>query len=341
MIEHRTERAGLIVAGADEAPCDLDVPRRLDFAGEFGAEINSFIPFVHFLHRSGRMAGRVVTTYAGMRAFYFFLDDRQIEFRDEPRRYVPPALRPAWLPNRDDHATIRSPFEVFPDYRARFRSGMFAADRPLLVVHNKVTPEWGQAPVNMLPLDLLDRIFGMLGRWFRIVYLRPGMRGTPPGYSVDHQPDLPFDDLAVLRGHPDVVMFDELSEAFAPALSYNEVKLRLYADAHFHITVQGGNAHLLSLFKGGMVAVFHRAGQEIFHSYAHGHFSYAAAPPPLWLICRDTAALLRGVTLFPQARLSGDTVVLPTGAGAVAASLSPLAQIEMRPSGLPGGIGQA
>jgi hypothetical protein len=330
MIENRTLAAG-------EAMLERELPQRLDFVGEFGAEVNSFIPFVYFLHLNGRMEGRVVTTYAGMRVYYYFLDDRQIEFRDETRCYVPPGLRPFWLPNRDDHASVRTPFEVFPDYRAQFRSGMFAADRNLLVVHNKVTPEWGQAPVNMLSLDLLDRIFGVLGPLFRIVYLRPGLRGTPAGYSGDHQPDLAFDDLALLRNHPDVVIFDDLSEAFAPDLSYNEVKLRLYADAHFHITVQGGNAHLLSLFKGGMVAIYHRAGQEIFHSYARGHFSYAASPPPLWLICRDAVELLGSLPLFRVARLAGDEIMLPGDEADVAAALSPDAQLQSRAS-VPHGV---
>ena len=99
--------------------------------------------------------------------------------------------------------------------------------------------------------------------------------GTPAGYSVDHQPDLRSDDLDLLRQHAQVEIFDEMAASLAHIMSFNETKLRLYAHADFHITVQGGNAHLLSLFSGGMVAILHRAGQEVRHSYAHGHFIYA------------------------------------------------------------------
>lgn len=302
------------------------LPERLEFVGEFGAEINSFVPFIHWLHLAGLMPGRRIRTYRGMRPFYFFLDAGQIEETDAKRHFVFPEQRPSWLPTRDDHASRRTAFEVFPDYRARFRTGMFRMAKPLLVIHNKVTPEWDLPPVNVLPLDLLDHLFRVLAPRFHIVYLRPGLLGVPAGYSADHQPDLAFADLELLRRHPEVELFDEMAATLAHAMPYNEVKLRLYAHADFHITVQGGNAHLLSLFSGGLVAILHRLGQEIRHSYLHGHFSYAASPPPRWLICRDAAQLARCIPLFQEAQMVAGQVLLgPRHAGTVQA-LSPAAQ---------------
>lgn len=303
-----------------------ELPDRLDFAGEFGAEVNSFLPFVYWLHRAGLLRGRRIRTYQGMRPFYFFLDPEQIEETDAPRRFVFPHDRPAWLPNRDDHAATRSPFEMFPDFRAHYRDGLFNLGRPILVVHNKVTPEWGRPPVNIFPIGLLDRIFDALAPSFHLVYLRPGLLGTPPGYSADHQPDLPFEDLALLRQHPAVEIFDEMAQAMASAMPFNEVKLRLYAHADFHITVQGGNAHLLSLFSGGLAAILHRAGQEIHHSYANGHFRYAAAPPPRWLICRNEAEVVRSLPLFRDATIVDGQVLLPPAHAAALHALSPATQ---------------
>ncbi|MBV9812095.1 MAG: hypothetical protein JO326_05055, partial [Acetobacteraceae bacterium] len=180
-------------------PFTADLPPRLLVEGEFGAEVNSFVPFIHWLHHAGLMQGRQVCTYAGMRPFYFFLPDDAVEEEARPRRYVPPPERPAWLPNRDDHQARRSPFELFPDYRAAYRDGRFNRTKPLLVIHNKATLEWYRPPVNVIPLALLDALFGALGDCFHIVYLRPGILGTPAGFSADAQPDFPFDDQAVLR----------------------------------------------------------------------------------------------------------------------------------------------
>lgn len=309
-------------------PCAVDLPARLDFAGEFGAEINSFVPFVYWLHRAGLLRGRAIRTYQGMRPFYFFLSPGQIEEVVTPRQFVFPQNRPAWLPNRNDHRASRSPFEMFPDYRAHYRNGLFDVGKPLLVMHNKVTPEWGRPPINMLPVALLERLFDTLATDFHLVYLRPGLMGTPHGYSADHQPDLPFDDLALLRRHPKVEVFDEMAASLAHAMPYNETKLRLYAHADFHITVQGGNAHLLSLFSGGLVAILHRAGQETRHSYARGHFTYAASPPPRWLICRSETELERCLPLFRDAAVVDGQVLLPPEHAATLRALSPKAQQE-------------
>ena len=248
---------------ASPFPLTAELPETLEFTGEFGAEVNSFVPFIHWLSQAGLMRGRRIRTYAGMGAFYFFLDADQIAEKSEPRRFVWPVGRPPWLPTRDDHGVRRSAFESFPDYRARYRDGSFETDKPLLVVHNKYSVEWGRDPVNYLPLDLLQHAFAELGDRYQIVYLRPGILGEPAGYSRDHQPDLGFGDLALVRSFPEVWLFDELVAEIRPRTGYNEFKLRLYAHTSCHITVQGGNAHLAALFSGGLVAILHRFGQEI------------------------------------------------------------------------------
>ncbi|MBV9537997.1 MAG: hypothetical protein JOY70_03575, partial [Acidisphaera sp.] len=106
----------------------------------------------------------------------------------------------------------------------------------------------------------------------------------------------------------------------------NEAKLRLYAHADFHITVQGGNAHLLPMFPGGMVAILHRFGQEIRHSYRHGPFAYASATRPRWLICRDAEELWLTVPLFRDALLADGQVLLPPCHAHTVRALSPAAQ---------------
>jgi hypothetical protein len=251
------------------------LPAQLCFEGEFGAEINSFVPFVHWLWAAGALGARQIVTYRGMTPFYGFLPQDQIIEQDIPRRYVPPQERPAWLPTRDDHGPRARTYELFPDYRALYANDLFVGDdRPLLVLHNKFCTEWGREPVNFLPLDLLAEVLVQLGERFRIIYSRPGI--APPGadYSADHQPDHDLGEREFLAAFPDVTIFEELAAQLAPAYGYNQLKLMLYANTYFHITTQGGNAHLAALFGGSLMLVYHLAGQELHHSYRAGRPHY-------------------------------------------------------------------
>jgi hypothetical protein len=108
----------------------------------------------------------------------------------------------------------------------------------------------------------------------------------------------------------------------------NEVKLRLYAQTYHHITVQGGNAHLLSMFSGGIVAILHRAGREIHHSYAHGHFTYAASPPPRLLICRTWDDVLRCIPVLRDSVMVDGQMLLPPAHAATLRALSPAERCE-------------
>ena len=312
-------------------PLTAELPGVLEFTGEFGAEVNSFIPFVYWLHQAGLMRDRWVRTYAGMRAFYFFLDPSQLVEKSEPRRFTWPAQRPAWLPTRDDHAARRSPFEMFPDYRTHYRDGSFETEKPLLVVHNKYSAEWGHPPINYLPPELLWHVFEELGERFQIVYLRPGIVGAPAGYSGDHQPDLAFHDLEIVRNFPDVWLFDELAREIRPRATFNELKLRLYAHTWCHLTVQGGNAHLAALFAGGMVAILHRVGQEIRHSYRHGHFAYAAHPAPTYLICRTVEEVMEAASVLRTCVIGAGRVLASAHCAQTVSALSPETQCAGQP----------
>jgi hypothetical protein len=234
--------------------------------------------------------------------------------------------RPVWLPTRDDHQSRRNAFEAFPDYRNRYRNALFASDKPLLVVHNKYTHEWQGPPVNFLSVPMLDTLFQGLGDRFTIIYTRPGIKAPQASFSGDHQADLTLGDRPLVRRHPSVLLFEDLVAAMAHELSYNELKLMLYANTHFHITVQGGNAHLASLFQGSLIGILHRFGQEIAHAYQHGHFQYAANPRPDYLICRSEEELLLALDVFARSTVICGRAIMPADAADIAAALSPEAQ---------------
>jgi hypothetical protein len=128
------------------------------------------------------------------------------------------------------------------------------------------------------------------------------------------------------RRFPDVWLFDELARELRPRADYNELKLRLYAHAWFHLTAQGDNAHLAALFSGGMVTILHRLGQEIRHSYRHGHFGYAAQPSPTYLICRSVEEVMEATSVLRLCAVSGGRVLVPPECAGTTESLSPEAQ---------------
>ena len=47
----------------------------IEYTGEYGAELTTFLPFAFWLKTQGLLSGRRVVTYRGMRPYYYFLED--------------------------------------------------------------------------------------------------------------------------------------------------------------------------------------------------------------------------------------------------------------------------
>jgi hypothetical protein len=306
MAEARTADATGGAAG--NAPLLPDV---LEYTGEFGSELVLFTPFCNWLSRAGRLRERRIKTYRGMRCFYDGLDCLEILEKDEPRRWVPPAERPAWLPVKNEHdfdGVGRPEQHVYSDLRARFRDVPLLPDigrgKPVLIVHNKHTIEWRRPPVNFIPLATLDSIFRRLHGDFTIVYVRHGMGPTPPGYSQDHNAPQPFDDGPLLASHPGVFVFDELYRAhrlLGGTQDVNTFKNVLYSRCRHFISSQGGATTHIALFSGSQLAILHRAGREENWAYRDGYYRFISDAPPALAICRTEEELLAALALFEAA----------------------------------------
>jgi len=335
------------VSEAAVAPPWPDLPEKLVWQGEFGAELVLFLPFVTWLSAAGLLRGRRISTYRGMRCFYEHLDCAGIETRAEQRR---PAQRlmPGWLPARDEHALTRNPFMLYPDLRTRFRSlpldPALEEGAPLLVLHNKYNEEWGRGPVNFIDTDTLDALFGMLKRDFRLVYVRHGLHPLPPGFSQDRNRLLDFADAEVLRDHPEVLAFDDLfaaHRASGQTNSVNAFKNALYARCHRFITVQGGGAHHIAMFRGSLMVVLHRQGMETRLAYGdEGYYSFMANPAPIRAICRRTEDLPRAAGAFSGSRVVEDRLLPDASQDALLAAFSTARAVKPRPlaGGKPGPV---
>jgi hypothetical protein len=249
--------------------------------GEFGSELIYVLPHAFALHRRG-LLNRTFGCGAAMAAFYSF-SPAHTDVPECARRYDaaevaavaaaagfaqphagrPPASAAMWQPPplRRTHAAQRMPQP--PPGAAWSRT------RPLVILHNKYSEEWGHDPVNFFSLPLLAQVLAALRGCCQVVYNHPGF--------ADAQRNLPLGDVAWLRRHKllaggegeganstgKVILMQDVADA-NPDLSYNAVQLRVHARAAGAVAVQGGLAALAAALapRGGDVVVLHRAGHE-------------------------------------------------------------------------------
>jgi hypothetical protein len=270
---------------------------RIEYSGEYGAELTTFIPFVAWLKSKNLLHGGKVVSYSGMKPYYFFLDDEEFLPKEESRSWVPPTKR-MWPNNRTDTARA-STWNVYPDYRGHYVKLGRTFDRPVLFLQNKFAVEWEMGPINYFPLNVLRFCLRIAIKRFHVIYSRPGSKLERTGYSADHNKSCDYPDLHVVRSFPNVEIFEET--CLRDGLDYNETKLQLLAKSHHFVSVQGGGAHLLSCFNNSILLVLHRRGLEYPNAYRTGPYKYLSSPPPLLLVARKAKQLAEGMNVVLSA----------------------------------------
>ncbi len=299
-------------AGArDRALLDRSIERlkttgAIEYTGEFGAEITTFIPFAYWLKTQGLLAGRRVVTYGGMRPFYYFLEDDEVVEKSATRHWLPPDQRD-W-PTNSTYSATKQKWHVFPDYRSKYRLRGRTFSRPILFIQNKFTVEWELGPINFLSLRVLERLFGFAAGRFDVVYSRPGVGRQVNGYTEDHNVSCDYPDLELARRFEDVLILEDFCAA--TGASYNLTKLEILAKAHLFVGVQGGGAHLLACFGNSLLLLLHNRGEEYRHSYSLGAYKYLSNPPPLLLLARGHDQLAHAVDVIDRIGLEDDPLRL-------------------------------
>lgn len=282
----------------------LKAESKLEYRGEFGPEITTFIPFVAWLSQEGYLSGRRIVTYAGMRPYYFFLEESEFEEKIEPRNWLPESER--YWPSNSTYTATASPWHVYPDYRLHFMQKGKRFDRPVLFIQNKFAVEWDEGPVNYIPLDGLRRLLGLTANRFDVVYSRPRERAI--GYSWDHGAACDYPDRAVIEQFAHVTDFE--AECQATGGNYNQTKLEVLAKSHLFVAVQGGGAHVLACFGGSLLLLLHNAGDEYPHAYQHGPYKYLSAQPPKLLVALNTDEFRAGIEAIGNGIIQGSKFLL-------------------------------
>lgn len=223
-----------------------------EYTGEYGIEISTFIPFIHYLKSTGQFQGKKVLTYDGMQPYYFFLDPSEVLVKTRvPRVWLPPAARPSWLPielrDEDKLYEERStppPKFLVPDYMKYYSQfNLQGSGKPLFIIQNKYTMEWGGVPISYVRKETLAKCLSHLCHHFQVIYIRSNDLAHLPGYSHDHNEAYNFDleEKQMLRKEfQDVVLIEDLVEQFKDVYSFNMLKSILLSNAAYVLTTLGG-----------------------------------------------------------------------------------------------------
>ena len=104
---------------------------------EFGAEIILYACYYYYLFKNGLLFNNKITTYKGMKDFYYFINPDNIIERVEERCWIPPEKRP-FLVNGTEHVHRFNLRYWYPiPYKLQYRTGKFQYAKPLLIIQNK------------------------------------------------------------------------------------------------------------------------------------------------------------------------------------------------------------
>jgi len=232
------------------------------FGGEFGAELDLFIPYVYMLHEQGRL--KSVAVMEGMEAFYRFIPNQFVRVVPRQTRCFPskidmsiPGLSPTLFTLFFTSSAIR-PFH-FPSFPGLYQNinlklPKHEASKACVIIHNKYAPDQGQGtPINFLSNATIARLRSIL-KTFTVIIIHPSSNFK--GYTPDAEG---------FATHPfDYVGFLDIKTVMDnnPALDYNTVQLALHDRCKRFISIQGGSSRLASLF-GGVNVVLHKSGAEM------------------------------------------------------------------------------
>lgn len=286
----------------DQAITNLKTTGVIEYSGEYGAELTTFLPFVFWLKTQGLLDQRRVITYPGMRPYYYFLEDGEYAERPGPRGVTHIKDR-VWPTNSTWHAT-RKTWHVMPDYRQRYASQGLTFRRPVVFIQNKLTVEFSRGPINYIPISCLERLLTLTAPNFDVVYSRPGAAPIAEGYTVDLNEFCDYPDLSAIRRFDHVL---ELEDYCAKTgADYNLTKLEMMAKSRVFVAVQGGGTHLMAYFGNSLLLLLHYFGFEYPHAYAFGPYKFLAEPSPLLLLARRHKHFERAIELIGSIRPDGD-----------------------------------
>jgi hypothetical protein len=248
---------------------------QLNVINEFGNEMILYISYFHYLYLNNLLFDNKITTYVGMKPYYFFLPDDQIIEKNQGRIWMHPHKN--WLPTNCSDFVFKFDKKYWnpPNYKEYYKNNYFNSyDKPLLIINNKYNVEWSIKPFNFFSIESLDILFTKLQDKYTIIYMRPHSDIKKDlKYSWDDNTCLDYDDFKLIKEkYSDTIIFDDLfNDDRFKDMSYNLLKCYVLASCDNYISVQGGGAYLISYFAKKLV-IIHKRGEEICKDSYNGWF---------------------------------------------------------------------
>ena len=233
--------------------------KKIEFFGEFQQELTFVLPFAYWHHLNGTLLQ--TTSCKGTTPFYFF-SKNHIEVPNS-RDWLNNS-RNFEVPNMEHSNSFSYKKWARVPLKEYYENDLFVFEKPLLVIANKYNIEWQGNPINFFSIDLLNALFSEYKSKYQIVYNRP-----LPTYIVgDESEILNLGEYEMIKAnHPEVILLNDLHEKYKDLYTFNELQLRVYANASKFISVHGGTAALASYF-GGTNIIFSKRGLEhIFNEF--------------------------------------------------------------------------
>lgn len=233
---------------------------------EFGYELVMVVPYVYYHHKKGKTVQ--VKTCRDMSPFYYFLPDNQIIEEYNTRACGLPSgtkLKELHIKNPSREEWLYPPYkEKYKEYELKTKF-----NKPIVMVGNKYTEEWGGNPINYLSIDCLDKLFNILSRKYDIIYNRPKSKNI----TCDMQETREIDDRFIVDKYKNVYDLNEILEK--EDYDFNTLQLILLSKCENKISVQGGGSILYSLTGGNNIVYAVFGGELNCNAYRgwYGDFS--------------------------------------------------------------------
>jgi len=255
----------------------------VDIHPEFGIELALGLPYVYWLHENNQL--EKVVTSNGMKPFYYFCDnvEEKYDYRtiDNSAAGLDSLPNPWIYGNKHNAQLYKDDWTLWkdfmceekgcgildyrkwkvPDFTKQYKNNRFLFNKPFIVVSNRYNWEHGTKPVGYFDIKCLYEIFNYLTeKDYMVIYKRPKNTEFPPDQNemaTLHNKEIlsaNVDGIGEITDHEltnyyeDVILFDDIVKENSD-LTYNEVQLKLFANADKFIAMSGGSTLLLNLFK--------------------------------------------------------------------------------------------
>jgi hypothetical protein len=270
---------------------------QLEVSNEFGNELIIYIPYYYYLHINNLLFDNKITTYKGMKPFYYLLNNDALIEKENNRNWS----RCPFLVNYTDYVQfLDKQYSTPPPYKLIYKNDIVLFSKPILVIHNKYNIEWDIEPVNFIDIDTLRYTFNKLKDKYQIVYIRPSKKKNTENFSMDHNDIiddvLPDYDLIENEFKDKIIIFNDLLKQYN--YIYNKLLLMLYSNSTNYICSQGGTAAFITYFYNKLI-ILHKKGDELKNNSYEGWYKETNKEEnKILIICKNYDEIINNLNIF-------------------------------------------